>query len=83
MSQKLYCPECNNYLMASDGECHDCPCGWEQFKPADCDHEWEYYIDNGLKVCTYPECGIEVVMTGEEINERVEYESKLLNDESY
>lgn len=26
----LYCPECNNYLMGGDGECHDCSCGWKQ-----------------------------------------------------
>lgn len=26
----LYCPSCSNYLMASDGDCHDCPCGWKQ-----------------------------------------------------
>lgn len=30
MMQKLYCPECNGYLMAGDGECHDCECGWKQ-----------------------------------------------------
>jgi len=29
MSQ-LYCVECQNYLMGSDGECHDCSCGWKQ-----------------------------------------------------
>jgi hypothetical protein len=34
MSQKLYCPECGEYLMAGDGECHDCSCGWKQFVPA-------------------------------------------------
>lgn len=34
MSQKLYCPECSAYLMAGDGECHDCSCGWKQFVPA-------------------------------------------------
>lgn len=34
MSEKLYCPECSNYLMAGDGKCHDCPCGWKQFVPA-------------------------------------------------
>lgn len=28
--QRLYCPKCSNYLMGSDGECHDCPCGWRQ-----------------------------------------------------
>lgn len=28
--QKLYCGDCNNYLMAGDGQCHDCPCGWKQ-----------------------------------------------------
>lgn len=31
---KLYCPECNAYLMAGDGQCHDCSCGWKQYKPA-------------------------------------------------
>lgn len=25
---KLYCPECGEYLMAGDGECHDCRCGY-------------------------------------------------------
>jgi hypothetical protein len=36
---KLYCPECGEYLMAGDGECHDCRCGWKQFVPkvAECD----------------------------------------------
>lgn len=34
MSEKLYCPECNSYLMAGDGECKDCHCGWKQFVPA-------------------------------------------------
>jgi len=29
MSQ-LYCGACQNYLMGSDGECHDCSCGWKQ-----------------------------------------------------
>lgn len=29
---KLYCPDCGNYLMAGDGECHDCHCGWTQPK---------------------------------------------------
>ncbi|MDY7537561.1 hypothetical protein QN372_00195 [Undibacterium sp. RTI2.1] len=24
------CPQCANYLMGSDGECHDCHCGWKQ-----------------------------------------------------
>ena len=28
--QKLYCPECSNYLMGGDGECHNCHCGWNQ-----------------------------------------------------
>lgn len=28
--KKLYCADCGNYLMAGDGECHDCPCGWKQ-----------------------------------------------------
>jgi hypothetical protein len=30
---KLYCPECGEYLMAGDGECHDCHCGWKQYVP--------------------------------------------------
>ncbi|EOH1034833.1 hypothetical protein ACLMYS_003806 [Salmonella enterica] len=30
MMTKLYCPQCNNYLMGSDGNNHDCLCGWEQ-----------------------------------------------------
>lgn len=29
MSQ-LYCGDCQNYLMGSDGQCHDCGCGWKQ-----------------------------------------------------
>lgn len=33
--EKLYCPECNNYLMAGDGHCHDCPCGWKQYVPSE------------------------------------------------
>jgi len=28
--KKLYCGDCNNYLMGSDGDCHNCPCGWKQ-----------------------------------------------------
>ncbi len=27
---RIYCPLCGNYLMAGDGECHDCHCGWRQ-----------------------------------------------------
>ena len=27
---QLYCGACQNYLMGSDGECHDCSCGWKQ-----------------------------------------------------
>ncbi|EIW6162754.1 hypothetical protein MF451_003751 [Salmonella enterica subsp. enterica serovar Saintpaul] len=30
MLTKLYCPQCGNYLMGSDGNNHDCLCGWEQ-----------------------------------------------------
>lgn len=26
----LYCRDCGSYLMAGDGECHDCHCGWKQ-----------------------------------------------------
>lgn len=28
--QKMYCPECSNYLMVGTGECVDCSCGWKQ-----------------------------------------------------
>lgn len=28
--ESLYCHDCGNYLMAGDGHCHDCPCGWTQ-----------------------------------------------------
>lgn len=28
--QKLYCPECGNYLETSSGACADCSCGWKQ-----------------------------------------------------
>jgi len=27
---QLYCGDCQNYLMGSDGQCHDCSCGWNQ-----------------------------------------------------
>ena len=27
---RLYCPDCGNYLMGSDGDCHNCHCGWMQ-----------------------------------------------------
>ena len=30
MGMMLYCGDCNDYLMGSDGECHDCYCGWKQ-----------------------------------------------------
>lgn len=30
MGSKLYCGDCGDYLMAGDGECHDCSCGWKQ-----------------------------------------------------
>lgn len=36
MIPQLYCPACSNYLMASDGECHNCPCGWNQ-PPSTCE----------------------------------------------
>ena len=44
----IYCDDCSNYLMGSDGECHDCSCGWKQ--PEDyytcdrCGDEY-YFID--------------------------------------
>lgn len=31
-SHYLYCPNCGNYLIAGDGECHDCHCGWKQLR---------------------------------------------------
>lgn len=40
---RLYCPECAEYLMAGDGECHDCSCGWCQ--PVDRDDENEEVDD--------------------------------------
>lgn len=33
--KRLYCGDCGNYLMGSDGECHDCGCGWKQ--PVECE----------------------------------------------
>lgn len=27
---RLYCPECSEYLEGGDGECHDYSCGWKQ-----------------------------------------------------
>lgn len=40
MSESLYCPKCNNYLMAGDGKCHDCPCGWMQSRDNENDEYW-------------------------------------------
>lgn len=28
--QRLYCPQCGNYLMCGTGDCVDCHCGWKQ-----------------------------------------------------
>lgn len=42
--QLLYCPDCNNYLMAGDGECHDCHCGWKQPTNDSEDDTMPYYI---------------------------------------
>lgn len=55
--ESLYCKKCGNYLMAGDGHCHDCHCGWKQeIDKEDCmccngfgvveewndtNHEWE------------------------------------------
>lgn len=30
MGSRLYCGDCGDYLMAGDGECKDCHCGWKQ-----------------------------------------------------
>ena len=28
--ERLYCPECGNYLEGGDGSMNDCYCGWKQ-----------------------------------------------------
>ena len=43
---------------------------------AACDHEWEF-IEDDMKVCTYPECGLEVAVSGEELNDRADYFNEL------
>lgn len=63
--KKLYCPECTNYLLAGDGEMHDCCCGWTQPKNDNeiscwsCSHEMSYQdrIEND-GFC--PECNAEI-----------------------
>lgn len=39
-----YCPECNNYLLGGDGECHDCSCGWKQLEYSK-DTTWDVEYD--------------------------------------
>ena len=41
---KMYCEECGSYLMASDGECHDCHCGWKQ--PCESEHDSDDNVTN-------------------------------------
>ncbi|HFU4534274.1 TPA: hypothetical protein ACXLW6_004572 [Yersinia enterocolitica] len=61
--EKLYCPECNSYLMAGDGECHYCQCGWKQSATAIADKKpivatWSVSLD-----CTCPGCDCRVDLT--------------------
>jgi len=39
MMKLLYCPVCQNYLLAGDGELHDCCCGWKQPEQTESDDE--------------------------------------------
>ena len=35
--ERLYCPECGNYLEGGDGSMVDCCCGWKQERSLVCD----------------------------------------------
>lgn len=39
--QRLYCPECGNYLLVGSGEHIDCSCGWKQYRPPEQQEEEE------------------------------------------
>jgi hypothetical protein len=41
--ERMYCGDCSNYLMGSDGNCHDCYCGWTQTKE-ECNESQEAII---------------------------------------
>ena len=35
--QRLYCPECGEYLEGGNGSMQDCSCGWRQPKDCECE----------------------------------------------
>lgn len=37
--EKLYCPECGNYLEGGDGSMVDCHCGWKQERSLSSDED--------------------------------------------
>lgn len=56
---RLYCPECGNYLEGGDGNCHDCPCGWKQSQQCECEHQDDERDTTLTSAPVCPHCGHE------------------------
>lgn len=56
--KKLYCPECQNYLLNGCGELTDCSCGWTQpVDKVECEGCGDYHYKAKITEC--PHCGSE------------------------